>query len=33
MDINGFEFLIFMVKRFTETVHANFRSNFVRYRE
>jgi hypothetical protein len=33
VDINGFEFLIFLIKRFTETVHLNFRNKYANYKE
>lgn len=33
MDGNGFQFLIYLVKRFTECAHNNFRANYHRYCE
>ena len=33
VDINGFELLIYLIKKFTETVHTNFRNSFVVYRD
>lgn len=32
IDINGFEFLIYLIKKFTETVHNNFRNLYVEER-
>lgn len=31
VDANGFEFLIYLIKRFTETAHANFRALQIKY--
>ena len=28
VDANGFEFLIYLVKKFTESVHANFKAKY-----
>lgn len=28
---NGFTFLVYLIKKFTETVHINFRKTYIRY--
>ena len=32
VDMNGFQFLIYFVKKFTECAHNNFRANYHKYR-
>ena len=31
VDANGFQFLIYLIKKFTEAVHPNFQQNYNRY--